>query len=160
MAHGPYAADGFFGSGAFKQFDGVLAMYHDQGLGSIQGVELWTRGQLHGRTCLWFAPALITERALTSRDKAKPTATRSAKPFGWLATCADTASSTANSPQIRLKLPHPSPNTGPVADLTGLCAMNCASEEVGNSNRFRYLCTPQIWRTWIHWPITASLLWV
>lgn len=31
-AYGPYAADGFFGSGAFKHFDGVLAMYHDQGL--------------------------------------------------------------------------------------------------------------------------------
>ena len=29
---GPYAADGFFGSGQFKHFDGVLAMYHDQGL--------------------------------------------------------------------------------------------------------------------------------
>ncbi len=31
-AIGPYPADGFFGSGQFKQFDGVLAMYHDQGL--------------------------------------------------------------------------------------------------------------------------------
>lgn len=31
-AYGPYAADGFFGSGAYKRFDGVLAMYHDQGL--------------------------------------------------------------------------------------------------------------------------------
>lgn len=29
---GPFAADGFFGSGDFKKFDGVLAMYHDQGL--------------------------------------------------------------------------------------------------------------------------------
>lgn len=32
IALGPYAADGFFGSGTFKQFDAVLAMYHDQGL--------------------------------------------------------------------------------------------------------------------------------
>ncbi len=32
MAIGPYPADGFFGSGLFKKFDGVLAMYHDQGL--------------------------------------------------------------------------------------------------------------------------------
>lgn len=31
-AFGPYAADGFFGSGHFAQFDAVLAMYHDQGL--------------------------------------------------------------------------------------------------------------------------------
>ena len=27
-----YSADGFFGSGAYKKFDAVLAMYHDQGL--------------------------------------------------------------------------------------------------------------------------------
>ncbi|MBP8903259.1 MAG: 4-hydroxythreonine-4-phosphate dehydrogenase PdxA [Paludibacteraceae bacterium] len=32
MCFGPYPADGFFGSGNFKNFDGVLAMYHDQGL--------------------------------------------------------------------------------------------------------------------------------
>ncbi len=32
LAFGPYPADGFFGSDNFKNFDGVLAMYHDQGL--------------------------------------------------------------------------------------------------------------------------------
>ena len=32
LVFGPYAADGFFGSETYKQFDGVLAMYHDQGL--------------------------------------------------------------------------------------------------------------------------------
>ena len=32
LVFGPYGADGFFGSAAFKGFDGVLAMYHDQGL--------------------------------------------------------------------------------------------------------------------------------
>lgn len=31
-AFGPYAADGFFGSSAFTKFDGILAMYHDQGM--------------------------------------------------------------------------------------------------------------------------------
>ncbi len=30
--YGPYGADGFFDSSAYKSFDGVLAMYHDQGL--------------------------------------------------------------------------------------------------------------------------------
>ncbi|MDN4164951.1 4-hydroxythreonine-4-phosphate dehydrogenase PdxA [Cytophagales bacterium LB-30] len=29
---GPFPADGFFGKGSFKTYDGVLAMYHDQGL--------------------------------------------------------------------------------------------------------------------------------
>ncbi len=32
LAFGPYASDGFFGSGNYATFDGVLAMYHDQGL--------------------------------------------------------------------------------------------------------------------------------
>jgi len=32
LVYGPYAADGFFGSANYKGFDGVLAMYHDQGL--------------------------------------------------------------------------------------------------------------------------------
>jgi 4-hydroxythreonine-4-phosphate dehydrogenase len=32
MVFGPFAADGFFGAGSFSKFDGILAMYHDQGL--------------------------------------------------------------------------------------------------------------------------------
>jgi len=32
VVFGPYAADGFFGSHTYHQFDGTLAMYHDQGL--------------------------------------------------------------------------------------------------------------------------------
>ncbi len=32
LVYGPYSADSFFGSAAYKSFDGVLAMYHDQGL--------------------------------------------------------------------------------------------------------------------------------
>lgn len=36
---GPYGADGFFGSASLKQFDGVLAMYHDQGLIPFKTLE-------------------------------------------------------------------------------------------------------------------------
>lgn len=32
LAFGPYPADGFFGAGSQEKFDGILAMYHDQGL--------------------------------------------------------------------------------------------------------------------------------
>lgn len=32
MVYGPYPADGFFGNGTYKNFDAILAMYHDQGL--------------------------------------------------------------------------------------------------------------------------------
>ena len=31
-AFGPFPADGFFASGQYRQFDAVLAMYHDQGM--------------------------------------------------------------------------------------------------------------------------------
>jgi len=36
---GPYAADGFFGSNNYKQFDGILAMYHDQGLAPFKALS-------------------------------------------------------------------------------------------------------------------------
>ncbi len=32
LMSGPFPADGFFATGQYKKFDGVLAMYHDQGL--------------------------------------------------------------------------------------------------------------------------------
>ena len=32
LAFGPFPPDGFFGAGSFTRFDGILAMYHDQGL--------------------------------------------------------------------------------------------------------------------------------
>ncbi len=38
-AMGPYAADGFFGSGGYTHFDGVLAMYHDQGLAPFKALS-------------------------------------------------------------------------------------------------------------------------
>jgi 4-hydroxythreonine-4-phosphate dehydrogenase len=39
MAFGPYPADGFFGSQSKNQFDGVLAMYHDQGLAAFKALS-------------------------------------------------------------------------------------------------------------------------
>jgi len=32
LVFGPFPADGFFGSSTFTQFDGILAVYHDQGM--------------------------------------------------------------------------------------------------------------------------------
>ncbi|MBR5250182.1 MAG: 4-hydroxythreonine-4-phosphate dehydrogenase PdxA [Bacteroidales bacterium] len=32
LAFGPYSPDGFYGNNSYTKFDGVLAMYHDQGL--------------------------------------------------------------------------------------------------------------------------------
>ncbi len=38
LAYGPFPADGFFGSGSRDKFDGVLAMYHDQGLAAFKAL--------------------------------------------------------------------------------------------------------------------------
>lgn len=37
---GPYAADGFFGAEQYRSFDGVLAMYHDQGLAPFKTLAM------------------------------------------------------------------------------------------------------------------------
>lgn len=39
LAYGPFAADGFFGRGTYASFDGVLAMYHDQGLAPFKCLD-------------------------------------------------------------------------------------------------------------------------
>ena len=38
-AYGPFAADGFFGRATFAAFDGILAMYHDQGLAPFKALD-------------------------------------------------------------------------------------------------------------------------
>ncbi len=40
LCYGPYAADGFMGSGLFSHFDGILAMYHDQGLAPFKALAM------------------------------------------------------------------------------------------------------------------------
>ena len=40
QAFGPYPADGFFGNNTYYHFDGVLAMYHDQGLAPFKTIAL------------------------------------------------------------------------------------------------------------------------
>ncbi len=37
---GPYPADGFFGAQTYQLFDGVLAMYHDQGLAPFKALSM------------------------------------------------------------------------------------------------------------------------
>jgi 4-hydroxythreonine-4-phosphate dehydrogenase len=39
MTFGPFPADGFFGAGSFTKFDGILAMYHDQGLAPFKALS-------------------------------------------------------------------------------------------------------------------------
>lgn len=55
VCFGPYAADGYFGNGLYRHFDGTLAMYHDQGLAPFKTIAMesgvnFTAGLPHVRT--------------------------------------------------------------------------------------------------------------
>ena len=40
FCYGPFAADGFMGSGKYTSFDAILAMYHDQGLAPLKALAM------------------------------------------------------------------------------------------------------------------------
>lgn len=42
LVYGPFPADGFFASGTYKKYDGILAMYHDQGLVAFKSLAFET----------------------------------------------------------------------------------------------------------------------
>ncbi len=78
-AFGPYAADGFFGSSAFSKFDGVLAMYHDQGLIPFKALSFesgvnFTAGLPVVRT----SPAHGTAFEIAGKNEASPESMRAA----------------------------------------------------------------------------------
>lgn len=39
MVFGPFPSDGFFGAGLFTKFDGIISMYHDQGLAPFKALS-------------------------------------------------------------------------------------------------------------------------
>lgn len=74
ICFGPYSADGFFGNGSYKQFDAVLAMYHDQGLIPFKTLAFdngvnFTAGLKIIRT----SPDHGTGYAIAGKNKANPT---------------------------------------------------------------------------------------
>ena len=79
LVFGPFAADGFFGSGEHTKFDAILAMYHDQGLipfktlASGNGVN-YTAGLPIVRT----SPAHGTAYAKAGKNLASPKSMRQA----------------------------------------------------------------------------------
>lgn len=79
LVFGPYAADGFFGSSAYMEFDGVLAMYHDQGLIPFKTLSFksgvnFTAGMPVVRT----SPAHGTAYDLAGKNLASPDSFREA----------------------------------------------------------------------------------
>lgn len=79
LAFGPYSADGFFASAAYRNFDGVLAMYHDQGLAPFKAIAgetgvNYTAGLPFVRT----SPDHGTAYDLAWKGEADPTSMRQA----------------------------------------------------------------------------------
>ena len=79
LCFGPFAADGFFGSGEFKKYDGVLAMYHDQGLAPFKAIAMeegvnFTAGLSVIRT----SPAHGTAYSIAGQNKASEESFRQA----------------------------------------------------------------------------------
>ena len=79
LVYGPYPSDGFFGSVQFRNFDGVLALYHDQGLipfklmSFTRGVN-FTAGLPYVRT----SPAHGSAYDIAGKDKASEQSFRNA----------------------------------------------------------------------------------
>jgi 4-hydroxythreonine-4-phosphate dehydrogenase len=79
LAMGPFPADGFFGSSSFNNFDGVLAMYHDQGMIAFKTISFdsgvnYTAGLPVVRT----SPAHGTAFELAGKNMASPDSFRAA----------------------------------------------------------------------------------
>jgi 4-hydroxythreonine-4-phosphate dehydrogenase len=79
LAFGPYPSDGFFAANSYKDFDGILAMYHDQGMIAFKilsfdyGVN-FTAGLPYVRT----SPAHGTAYDIAGKNVANPESFRQA----------------------------------------------------------------------------------
>lgn len=80
---GPYAADGFFGSGHFSKFDGILAMYHDQGLAPFKTISMESGvNYTAGLSVIRTSPAHGTAYEIAGQNKASEESFRQAL---WMA---------------------------------------------------------------------------
>ncbi|MEP1097497.1 MAG: 4-hydroxythreonine-4-phosphate dehydrogenase PdxA [Cyclobacteriaceae bacterium] len=79
LVFGPFPADGFFGMASHKNFDGILAMYHDQGLIPFKTLAFesgvnYTAGLSFVRT----SPDHGTAFAIAGKNEADPSSLRNA----------------------------------------------------------------------------------
>ena len=70
LAFGPYASDGFFGSGHYTRFDAVLAMYHDQGLIPFKTLDMSGVNFTAGLNIVRTSPDHGTGYDIAGKDKA------------------------------------------------------------------------------------------
>lgn len=77
-AFGPYAADGFFGSGHFTHFDAVLAMYHDQGLIPFKTLDMSGVNYTAGLSIVRTSPDHGTGYDIAGKNQADASSMRNA----------------------------------------------------------------------------------
>ena len=79
MTMGPYSADGFFGSSQFQKVDGILAMYHDQGLVPFKAITFGTGVNVTtGLSIVRTSPDHGTAYDIVGKNKADGSSMRSA----------------------------------------------------------------------------------
>lgn len=71
-AFGPYTADGFFGSGKYRHFDAILAMYHDQGLIPFKSLDMSGVNYTAGLNVIRTSPDHGTAYDLAGKNEASP----------------------------------------------------------------------------------------
>lgn len=79
LVFGPFPADGFFGSPSFSKFDGILAMYHDQGLIPFKSMNF--NGGVNftaGLSVIRTSPAHGTAYEIAGKNQASPDSLRRA----------------------------------------------------------------------------------
>ena len=79
LCFGPYPADGFFGSASYSKFDGIISLYHDQGMLPFKTLAFgsgvnFTAGLPYVRT----SPAHGTAFDIAGKKKASPDSFRQA----------------------------------------------------------------------------------
>lgn len=79
LVYGPYPADGFFGTPNYKQFDGILAIYHDQGMIPFKTLAFESGvNYTAGLPIIRTSPAHGTAFDIAGQDKADASSMRAA----------------------------------------------------------------------------------
>ena len=78
LAFGPFAADGLFAGGGYAKYDGILAMYHDQGLAPFKSLSPDGVNFTAGLSAVRTSPDHGTAYDIAGQDKADAQSMRSA----------------------------------------------------------------------------------
>ena len=78
LVFGPYAADGFFGAGMYRQFDAIMGMYHDQALIPFKSLDMAGVNFTAGLPIIRTSPDHGTAYNIAGKNEADPASMRNA----------------------------------------------------------------------------------